>query len=315
MNTVNWLNHLLQSRAPARRSLTRSQQRCLKSAQQEVTLKDQTGNLFVVSHMGEERQVLSSLPVSGNAAGAQSTCLAFPGPSSALLCLSLSHLPNALLLQLQLCVLLTFVSEALAISLSPGCRQAQRSAFKPTERWLWSFGRHHWWSVTAGTLLLIPFNCPWGAEGCWHSAWSSWEAPGLPTGSGRAVSGQGCLLRLPQGLAHGSGTAEPFHFRRQDGGMWIFLLSGVQIPFNCQQLEFRVYTCLYTHAESELETWWGGMVDNSLTKAFKEYPPWGSVCCAESLWLCSLDDGSVDSLGKTWKGSNCEAGYCKNCSI
>lgn len=78
MNTVNWLNHLLQSRARARRSLTRSQQRCLKSAQQEVTLKDQTGNLFVVSHMGEERQVLSSLPVSGNAAGVQSTCLAFP---------------------------------------------------------------------------------------------------------------------------------------------------------------------------------------------------------------------------------------------
>lgn len=52
MNTVNWLNHLLQNRALTHCFLTRSQQCCLESAQQEVTLKDQTSNLFVVSHMG-----------------------------------------------------------------------------------------------------------------------------------------------------------------------------------------------------------------------------------------------------------------------
>lgn len=104
MNTVNWLNHLLQSRAWARRSLTRSQQCCLKSAQQEVTLKDQAGNLFVVSHMGEERQVHSSLPVSGNIVRVQSTCLAFPGPSSLRFCVChWAVVPNVLLL-LEVCL-------------------------------------------------------------------------------------------------------------------------------------------------------------------------------------------------------------------
>lgn len=47
------------------------------------------------------------------------------------------------------------------------------------------------------------------------------------------------------------------------------------------------------------ETCWGGIVDNSLTKAFKECLPSGSVVLCREPRAFPLDDGSVDSLGKT----------------
>lgn len=55
-----------------------SEQHCLKSAQQEVTVRDQHCNLFAVSHTGEERQLHSSRPVSCNIFLDETTYLAFP---------------------------------------------------------------------------------------------------------------------------------------------------------------------------------------------------------------------------------------------
>lgn len=130
MSTVNCLNHLLQSRAGAPRSLTRSQQRRLKCAQQEVTLKDQPGNLFVVSHLGEERLLHSSLTCQGGFSWSPEHVFGIPRALlAALLCLSLSHGAKPAAAG-ALSPFLTFLCKALAIFLLLECRQVQISAFR-----------------------------------------------------------------------------------------------------------------------------------------------------------------------------------------
>lgn len=72
------LEPFIAEQGSARGAVPGSEQHCLKSAQQEVTVRDQHGNLFAVSHTGEERQLHSSRPVSSNVFLDETTYLAFP---------------------------------------------------------------------------------------------------------------------------------------------------------------------------------------------------------------------------------------------
>lgn len=212
MNTVNWLNHLLQSRAGARRSLTRSQQRCLKSAQQEVTLKDQTGNLFVVSHMGEERQVLSSYLSVGMLLESRARVW------HSLLAVFVTE-PRC---QTDCCCCCRFVSiadlclqgfgnsPALGMQASPDFRLQDSLSAANRGSALWEVALARWWCVTAVPCSQSPLTV-WGCWGVLDFNWghlSLCQGPGLPRI-------QDCLLRLAQG----TGTTEPFNSRHQDGGM------------------------------------------------------------------------------------------------